>query len=227
MREVVADRERMRGVLHDLACPLTIIRAACFELEREENDPDRRERLRVIDDQAGRLGAGLAALRQDVAPRPPELLSLADLVAGAVARLAPLARAEGKLLTGSMAADATIRGDAPRLDRAIDNLAINALRHCRRRVAISLAGGSRSDRVAVLVGDDGPGVAPRERDRIFRSGYRGERASGRGLGLGLSIASDVAAEHGGALRLRPSPTGALFSLDLPVVVDGRMPGDAA
>lgn len=217
----------MRGVLHDLACPLTIIRAACFELEREESDPDRRRRLRVIDDQADRLGLGLAALRQDAAPGPSGFLGLADLVARAVARLAPVARAEGKLLTGSMAVDATIRGDVPRLDRAIDNLAINALRHCRRRVVISTAGGSRADRVAVLVADDGPGVPPCERDRIFHSGYRGERARGRGLGLGLSIAADVAAEHGGVLRLRPSPSGALFSLDFPLVDHGRMSGDAA
>ena len=221
------DRAQRERILHDLACPLTVIRAACLDLGRGEDDPDRLRALAAIDAQTERLREGLAALRDPGASGALHPLSVADLVADAIDRLAPLGRAQGTRLTGSMGPDGRVRGDAHRLSRALDNLVVNALRHCRRRVVVSTSGRRRGERIAILVGDDGPGVAPADRERVFRAGWRGAPGRVEGRGLGLAIASDVAREHGGELRLLSSREGALFALDLPTIADDRLAQGAA
>jgi len=74
-------------------------------------------------------------------------------------------------------------------------------------------------RLALIVRDAGPGVEPAERSRVFRPFVRGRSqgdGSTSGLGLGLALASDLARELGGDLRLIPSPRGAAFRLTIPL-----------
>jgi signal transduction histidine kinase len=104
------------------------------------------------------------------------------------------------------------------LRRALDNLVQNALRHASSlvRVAVGRRGGWGYLRVA----DDGPGVAPGDRERIFRAGDRGSSAPpGGGRGLGLAIARDLVEAHGGRLTLDPVGSGASFRLALPLSAD--------
>ncbi len=73
---------------------------------------------------------------------------------------------------------------------------------------------------AVLeVADEGPGVPPEDRTRVFERFYRADdsrsRSGGGGAGLGLAIAAEIARAHGGTLELVPTPTGATFRLTLP------------
>ncbi|MFD9909841.1 ATP-binding protein [Streptomyces sp. NPDC059063] len=110
-----------------------------------------------------------------------------------------------------------VAGSRGQLARVLGNLVTNAQRHARSRVTVT----TRADGAwAVLeVADDGDGVPPAERERIFERFVRLDDARGRdegGAGLGLAIARDVATRHGGTLTVTESPDGgALFTLRLP------------
>ncbi|QEV20306.1 sensor histidine kinase [Streptomyces alboniger] len=110
-----------------------------------------------------------------------------------------------------------VAGSRGQLARVLGNLLNNAQRHAVSRVTVT----TRADGAwAVLeVSDDGSGVPPGERERIFERFVRLDDARTRdegGAGLGLAIARDVAARHGGTLGVREAPSGgALFELRLP------------
>ncbi|MEU6677764.1 HAMP domain-containing sensor histidine kinase [Streptomyces sp. NPDC046925] len=113
--------------------------------------------------------------------------------------------------------NAEVAGSRGQLARVLGNLVNNAQRHASSHVTVA----TRSDGGwAVLeVADDGDGVPQGERDRIFERFVRLDDARTRddgGAGLGLAIARDVAARHGGTLTVREAPGGgALFELRVP------------
>jgi signal transduction histidine kinase len=109
-------------------------------------------------------------------------------------------------------------GNEQLLTRLIRNLLDNASRHAATEVHVSLR---RNGHVATLdVDDNGPGVPPADRDRIFQRFTRVDEARGRnagGAGLGLAIAREVARAHGGDVRCDEAPAGgARFTVTLPV-----------
>ncbi|MFI6091828.1 sensor histidine kinase [Streptomyces sp. NPDC051218] len=110
-----------------------------------------------------------------------------------------------------------VTGSRNQLARVLGNLVNNAQRHARSHVTVA----TRADGPwAVLeVSDDGDGVPEGERDRIFERFVRLDDARTRddgGAGLGLAIARDVAARHGGTLTVKEAPGGgALFELRVP------------
>ncbi|MGW7066648.1 ATP-binding protein [Streptomyces sp. NPDC054855] len=110
-----------------------------------------------------------------------------------------------------------VTGSRSQLARVLGNLVNNAQRHARSHVTVA----TRADGAwAVLeVSDDGDGVPDGERDRIFERFVRLDDARTRddgGAGLGLAIARDVAARHGGTLTVKEAPGGgALFELRVP------------
>jgi signal transduction histidine kinase len=141
--------------------------------------------------------------------------------AGARVELAALARERAAGRAGvTVRADAVeVTGSRGQLERVLDNLLDNAGRHARSAVVVTVR--RDGDRNAVVeVGDDGDGVPAGDRERIFERFVRLDEARARddgGAGLGLAIARDVAARHGGTLTVRDAPTGgALFELRLPI-----------
>jgi signal transduction histidine kinase len=114
-----------------------------------------------------------------------------------------------------------VSGDAPHLGRMVHNLVDNAARHARSRVAVGL---HESDgQVVLTVDDDGDGVPPSDRDRVFDRFVRLDEARDRdsgGAGLGLSITREIAAAHGGTIGVTESPMGgARFQVRLPSLPD--------
>ncbi|MFE6050167.1 sensor histidine kinase [Kitasatospora sp. NPDC056446] len=109
-----------------------------------------------------------------------------------------------------------VHGSRIRLHRLVRNLLDNARRHAVDEVVLSAR---RTARGCVLeVRDDGPGVPPEDRERIFEPFTRLDEARSRdagGSGLGLAIAADITARHGGTLRVAHAPLGARFVLELP------------
>jgi signal transduction histidine kinase len=102
----------------------------------------------------------------------------------------------------------TIAGDRAALERALDHLVANATRSASSRVAVSIE--RDGDRIAIHVDDDGPGIALDQRDVVVRRFVRLDEGRSRdagGAGLGLAVASDVAAAHGGRLDITDSPLG--------------------
>lgn len=110
-----------------------------------------------------------------------------------------------------------VRGDAVLLGQVVANLLRNAARHARTTVTVTLA--ERDGEVELVVGDDGPGVPPSDRERIFERFTRLDEARSRdagGAGLGLAIVHDVLATCGGRVSVGESTSGgARFVVRLP------------
>jgi signal transduction histidine kinase len=99
-------------------------------------------------------------------------------------------------------------GDPAAVSRVIRNLVDNAVRHAKSRVDIEV--GSRNGTAIITVSDDGRGIAPAERNRVFGRFVRldSDRArSGGGTGLGLAIVAEVVAAHGGTVTIDDRPGG--------------------
>jgi signal transduction histidine kinase len=110
-----------------------------------------------------------------------------------------------------------VQGDRAQLERLVRNLFENAGRHARAAVALSLR--QADDEVVLTVDDDGTGVAPVERDRIFERFVRLDEARDRdsgGSGLGLAIVREIALAHGATVVVSESPLGgARFQIRFP------------
>ncbi|MFR0355274.1 sensor histidine kinase [Streptomyces sediminimaris] len=115
-------------------------------------------------------------------------------------------------------------GDAEHLSRMVRNVLDNAVRHARHAVQISVRD-ARPDQVRIEIADDGPGIPPEERERVFdrfvRLDASRERTSGSS-GLGLAIAREIATAHGGHIVIHEAPGGgALVLITLPRAAAGE------
>jgi signal transduction histidine kinase len=211
--------ESMARAVHDLHGPLTVIRGLCATLGRDEPRADRRRGLELIDGEALRLAAGLEGLVA-IAPAPPHSrrVALSALAAEAVERHGAVAAGRGVRLTLRLLGDALeVEGHAASLERALDNLIQNGLRHSPEAGEVGVRVSGARGWGHMRVRDDGPGIPPGDRRRIFRAGERGSAPRGHGKGLGLAIAREIAEAHGGRLTLDPSGSGACFRLSLPLL----------
>ncbi len=138
-----------------------------------------------------------------------------DLVRAEARRLQPRTRVP---IDVSTIVPVEVRGNADELARVARNLLENASRYATSRVLVEL---SKSGTTATLVvSDDGPGIAPEQRDRVFERFARLDDSRSRvsgGSGLGLSIVRDIVEGHSGSVDIEPSTVGARFVVRLPVV----------
>ncbi|GAA2071307.1 sensor histidine kinase [Actinomadura alba] len=155
---------------------------------------------RLVDDLLLLTRADEHTLR--VARRP---VDLDDLVFEEARRL----RAANTLrIDSSGVSAARVDGDAMGLRRVLRNLADNAARHARHRVAFTLT--EADGRVLLTVDDDGPGIPEEERQRVLERFVRLDDARTRdegGSGLGLAIVAELVAAHGGTFTLTGSDLG--------------------
>lgn len=147
-------------------------------------------------------------------PLVQKLLDLDVVATGAVDRVAKPATV---MVDQHAIGIGTVRGDERALASAVDNLLANAYRHAQAAVAISV--GTDHAGVWLTVDDDGSGIDPNDRDRVFDRFVRLDEARTKdagGSGLGLALARDTAQRHGGTLHIETSPLGgARFALRLP------------
>ena len=207
---------------HELRTPMTALRANLGALRRNPDLPpeERRALLEDAEREAGRA-TRLLELLQTLArgdagaalPREPvDLTALAEAAVDA---------ARGRHASVAWALEAPQRelelaGWPDGLRALVDNLLENAARHGRPegRVAVALA--REGESVVLTVDDDGPGVRPEDRERIFERFSRGEGVSGdSGSGLGLALVRQQAHLHGGGASVEESPLGgARFRVEL-------------
>jgi signal transduction histidine kinase len=141
-----------------------------------------------------------------------------DLVLDEIRRLRATSDLE---VDGSGVRASRVRGDPRMLGRVLRNAGDNAARHARTSVAMSTS--RVSDGIEVCVDDDGPGIAPADRGRVFERFVRLDAARARdhgGSGLGLAIVAEVVAAHGGRVAITDSPLGGTrLRITLPAAAD--------
>jgi signal transduction histidine kinase len=191
---------------HELRTPLTVIRGQVEVLARDPDpapdDVRHVERLVLAEvERMGRMVDDLLVLAAPTVHRRPVRLRglLRDLVDG----FRPTADRRFEL---GEAPEITLEADPDRLAQAIRNLVRNAIQHTASGGRIRLAAEAVGGRVRILVDDDGPGIAPEQRERVFDRFHRvaGERRT-EGAGLGLSIVKAIAESHGGRAWAEASP----------------------
>ena len=235
--------EFLANVSHDLRTPITAVKASINVIL--ENEPsgttDAHRRMFVhIDQAADRMASmvddliELNRLRVGRVVLSPERSDLREIAQRAARVIEPLAQSRGQRVRVRLPRrPVTLCVDVTRLERAVLNLLGNAHKHGRDGGEIVIA--VHQDRTAahLSVSDDGPGIPPVERERVFERFYRvdeahaahaGSEVSARdyehrkpnGSGLGLPIARRLVELHGGRLTLecRRRP-GATFRITLP------------
>lgn len=123
--------------------------------------------------------------------------------------------------------DIRIDADRDQLFRVLQNLGQNAFEAGATRVEIAAEPDPEAGGIAIEIADNGPGLAPRAREKLFQP-FAGTGRAG-GTGLGLAIARDLMRAHGGDIRLvRSTAEGTVFRLDLPAgEAAGARPADPA
>jgi two-component system osmolarity sensor histidine kinase EnvZ len=188
----------LSGVSHDLRGPLTRLKLGLSLLPEDE---DTAALQRDVQDMSRLVDEFLAFARGDAMEDSAEV-DPAELVAEVVDK----ARRGGlQLALGDVAGTGRVQMRPQAVMRALDNLVGNALRY-GRRATLSYTLTDRSLRLTVE--DDGPGIPKDKRDEALLPFTRLDAArdpnNGGGVGLGLSIAADIARTHGGILRLGKS-----------------------
>jgi PAS domain S-box-containing protein len=217
----------LASIVHDLSTPIAVVRSsvqlamdgqgsatASRSLGRllaaARRSADELERLRSQLQEFSRLEAG--AVELDL-----ETIAVADLVQQLASDLNEVFEAR---IAVEIDPSLQVVADGLALRRILTNLLANAARYSPpgRPICVRTAPASTPDRVAIGVSDEGPGIRPADRSRVFQefwSGRGGTRPE-PGLGLGLSIARGYVAEHGGELWIDSTEgRGTTFWFTLP------------
>lgn len=222
-------RELVANVSHELRTPLT---GLCAVLENlvDGVGPREPESLRPALDQAERMVRlvedllDLARVDAGKAPLVPQPVALGPLLTEAVAEAQVLAR-DVTYDVRTPPAGLVVRADPARLRQLVANLLDNASRHSPPGGIVLVAATRHGDRYHLEIHDQGPGVAPEDRDAVFEPFGTLSAADGAGgTGLGLAIARWVTDLHGGTIGfLDPEPSGGRVRVDLPLAPPDRPP----
>jgi signal transduction histidine kinase len=222
-RAVSREKAFVAGVTHELRTPVTAIRVFGETLAEGRGDP--REYGAMVAEESERLEAlverVLAATRIDEAPqlavvRPGELLT------SVVHLMRP--RAERRGVTLSVRAEGDLgdaQWDEDAVRRALLNLIDNAIKHGRPSGEVEAGAAADGGDIRLSIRDDGPGIARRDRRRLFGRFQRGATEA-PGAGLGLYLVDQVARAHGGHVDLTTAEgQGCAFTLVLPRLPPAR------
>lgn len=184
-------------VTHELKSPLTSLIGAAELLDGDAPEADRAQLIETIRASAGIMREQLDALRRLAAAREP--------VGDGPVRLSEVVQDIDAEIDIVLEGDASLPIDGAALKAILTHLAGNAAKHGAGRVTV------RSDGRRVIVADDGPGIAPGNRERVFDPFFTTRRGTG-GTGMGLPIVRTMLQAAGGGIRLLPSDGGAAFEI---------------
>lgn len=209
------------SVGHDIRSPLTRLRnrlerarlPGATETEREAALDDAVADVDLTLDLLGRL-LDIARAESGLQRGEMSEVDLAAVACDVVDLYEPIAEDRGLRIEVSADRAVPVSGHAELLAQAVSNLVDNATKYAGSRIRVEAvvdAGGAR-----VTVADDGPGIPPEDRERATERFVRLDPSrSGKGAGLGLSLAAAVARLHGGELVLSDAAPGLKVELVLP------------
>jgi signal transduction histidine kinase len=220
-------REMVANVSHELRTPVAALQAQLENMVDGVVEPTP-EALQAALDQTERLGRLVAylldlsrieagAVGLDVTAVP-----VADFLRDAAAAGAPLAAQKNvRIEVDVVPEDLVVPADAERLHQVVTNLLHNAVRHSPEGAAVRLEARRSGANVVLDVVDEGPGIAPADRQRVFQRFTQGNapsqagRATTGGTGLGLAIVRWAVELHGGTVAVADSARGCRMRVTLP------------
>ncbi len=222
LEELQERAERMhvstRAIAHDLRSPLAAIRNA-LQIVRE--DEDLTDAGLTLLDAAIDSAEGMAEYvdmlmdyaRLDDAPMRLEPVNLQETVDEVMDMLAAvLEDVDGRIVASGLP---TVHGDPALLRVVLKNLLSNAIKYRSPRPPFIRVTARQSDAAWIIsVHDNGRGIAPEDRERIFDAFERA--GDGEGSGLGLSLCRKIVERHGGGIWVRPRKGGSIFEFTVPV-----------
>jgi len=201
-RQIRQRTEMLAGVSHDLRTPLTRMKLQLAIMKDETG----KEELNYDINEMERMVEGYLAFARGEGEEAPVSTDFSLLLDGVVE---DAMRLNARPITYHSAATCEMDLRIQAVRRALTNLINNALRYGSR---VNVTAECTDSRLSVHIDDDGPGIAPDKRNEVLRPFVRLEDSRNPdtgGVGLGLTIADDVAKSHGGTLLLDTSPLGGL------------------
>jgi two-component system, OmpR family, sensor histidine kinase TctE len=211
---ITAQRQFVADAAHQLRTPLAAVSLHAERAQRSASAASREQALRELQtsvSRTARVTQQLLALARS-GPEAAVSRTLTRVELGSLARSAGeswIGPALARRIDFGFAAPeqpVIILGQAGLLEELINNLLDNALRYCPEGSSVTLSV-SAIPRPELAVSDDGPGIAPAERERIFERFHRGASVSAEGCGLGLAIVREIAAVHGATVKAEAGRDG--------------------
>ena len=213
-RSILFMRRFMADAAHELRTPITVLRTrAEVALQQPRGAADYVSALEGIEAESRRLGGIVDSLlvlaRADAGERPLERqrLFLDDIAIDAVGAASVVGRQKGVDVTVEEFEEAAVVGDAALIRQLVMILLDNAIKFTDAGGVVRLRVSMLNGAPTFIVEDTGIGIKPEDLSRVFQRFFRGDTARGRteGAGLGLSIASWIAREHGADISLSSEP----------------------
>jgi signal transduction histidine kinase len=225
--ELSARRQRqfVGDASHELRSPLAALRAQVDVALAHPEDPGSAGVLDSVQDQVARMSTlvdDLLFLARSAESAPVSVAGIVDLDELLLGEVQRLREAGGPAVELVGVRAARVNGSERDLARMLRNLTENAREHASSEVALQLR--LTDDLAEIVVIDDGAGIREEDRERVFErftrlDDARARNARGGGAGVGLSIARQVARDHGGSIVVTSRPdgaSGAAFVVRLPV-----------
>jgi len=221
-RQTVEKREEnLAFLVHDIRSPLAVVTTATRLLESRQSADDltSQELIEVILRNASKLDEMIVTVLHQTEPSVSELVkrtfALFPLVSNLLRDLAPLAQTAKTELVHQGDPELQVTAESHRLMLILQNLVGNALRHAPGGTVEVGALLKADGACQIWVQDEGPGVPPEQRQKIF-SKFEKLPGSNAGFGLGLAIVRDLVEAHGGEVEvLEASGGGSRFQFRLP------------
>jgi two-component system sensor histidine kinase QseC len=211
---IARERRFTADAAHELRTPLAALKVHAQNAVRATSEAERRaslERMMAGLERAIRLAEQMLALSRAAARAPAaEPVSLRQAVEDALEDVLPTLKGRG--IRVSVAgeppeSELLVQGERDKLATLARNLLDNAARYSPPGSTVRVEIASRDGATRLSVSDEGPGIAPELRERVFESYYRIPGAAGDGSGLGLAIVREIAAQHGATVRLEDGERG--------------------
>jgi two-component system osmolarity sensor histidine kinase EnvZ len=204
----------LAGVSHDLRTPLARIRLA-LELQRMQPSAERLDQIERDVQAMDRLIGDVLQLARGLQASAPQTLALLPWLQERQQTHADWARSQGAVLTVQCPPDLHAWVDADALQRVVDNLLANAVRHAPGPIVLHAGLAQTPGRVRIALLDRGPGIPAGQLDAVFEPFARLDVArtpgQGVGSGLGLAVARQLAQQHGWEVGLQARDGGGLMA----------------
>lgn len=224
-RSFEAEKQFTSDASHELRTPIAVIKSACEYAEKyDETAEDHKETVAVIRRQADKMAVliqqllSMTRMEQGTQKVNFEQLDASDFIKSVVSEQLW----DKERLVLDLQQNIIINADRELLSRLVCNLVDNAFKYGSQNGMVCITAQQQNDKVLISVKDEGKGIAPEHREKIWKRFYQVDSSrndeQNAGAGLGLSIVKQIAQLHGGYMTLQTEQDkGCIFTLHLPAV----------